>query len=70
METPEEKIQIIEIPIEKVPMSWYDETSWVQMCIEIMFGFGTLFPIVTLPLFILLGVLVISNYSERAEWAL
>lgn len=67
-----EKQQYQEIVVVKpadVPMSWYDDTMWVDSLIKAQYTCGT-FPIIGLPFYLIMGMVVFVHYVYKMFWSL
>ena len=52
-----------------VPMSWYDETLWVDAVIKAMFVCNV-FPLIGLPIFLILSLVIQTDYYIMNLWSL
>ena len=62
-----EQVVVIEAP--DVPMSWYEDTMWVDGLIKAAYTIGT-FPIVGLPIYLILAAIIWTQYVVMIFWSL
>ena len=63
---PDEEIEVVEKKIQMIPMNWSEETEWVEISIELIFATSSLIPVITLPFYIVMSIILIVHYNERA----